>query len=429
MVSERGGTMLEVLLTLALAAVMLPFIVNYQHDRIERAENVALTNKMTNIQAALERYMDAHKKELIAPVGKNIARVNLRDLDEYGAYATSDGDSDRFQIRVLKSADRAGHSTLQGIIILNDRDISPMRTREIVNLGGGNMGFVDRGVAYGAFGTWRANTALDFGISGADGIARTTQTRMDQEQYLWRIPSENNSDATMLSSLNLAGHNVTGMKFADAGTAHFEETIKSDTTVAEKIIFQNRTTVDGIFNASEAVISGTMSADSKNLDVAGTFNLTDMAKLTNFTADNLWTMNLNLSGLSISATSGQPALLKINQATDMVGGNISATVATIGFTGSVTPKLIVQKRIEDSSDASYYWDVAANTARLYDAALLELNRMAPGALRRESNAATASTQSFTAPAMNKNATAADFMNSILDIQKRVRAKYRALNLE
>ena len=105
---------------------------------------------------------------------------------------------DDYQLRVLKSSDNKNKSTLQGIIILTNNDISPLRTREIVNLGGGKFGFVEGNTTYGGFGAYRAN-ASDFGISGAKGLVGITDIKRGNDEYLWRLPSDNENDATMLS--------------------------------------------------------------------------------------------------------------------------------------------------------------------------------------------------------------------------------------
>ena len=428
--AQSGGMMVEMLLTLALAAVMLPFVVNFQKNRIERAQNIAITNQMQELRNALERYIDLNKADLMTTIGRSVVRVKLSDLDAYGAPSAAIGkQGDKIQVRILKSSDQGGRATLQGIIVLNDSAVTPMRTREIINMGGGQFGFIEGNHAYGAFGIWRAN-AIDFGISAGRGdIVGTTRPRADGEQYLWRAPSESAADATMQSNLNLAGHDIVNAKFFDAMSARFDESLKSDTIAADKMIFQNMTTLDKNFQTAEALVAGTLSADSKNMEVSGTLTLTDTAKLTNFTADDLWVMNLNLSDLNISSAGLEPAILNVNQSIDMVGGNITASLVTVGFTGSVTPKLVVKNRIEDPSNSGYYWDLDAGEANLSDASFAELNRMGTLAAQNESGAGTASRQLFAPVSANKNATAADFMNAISEIQKRVSAKFRKLNLQ
>jgi hypothetical protein len=424
--------MVDLLLTLALIAIVLPFIFSFQKDRVERARNIAAAAEMEIFRTALERYIDFHKKELMTPVGKNITRVKAADLEEYGAPADSiEKHGEDFQIRILKSQNREGHSTLQGIVVLNDQDITPLRTREIINLGGDRMGFVEKGQAFGAFGTWRAHTS-DLGIQGTGGIVETTKTMLDKDEYLWRIPSENADDATMLSALNLGGHDIVGAGFVDAASIRFDEILTAGRIVADKTVFQTRTTLDKRFETADATVSGTLSADSRNMDIFGTLSLADVGRFTSFTADELWVNNLNLSGLSVStaySVSGTVAILKVNQTIDMVAGHVAAMFATVGFTGSITPRLVIKTRIEDSTDSSYFWDASKNSARLSDLSIPELNRMAALAAARESGGGTISGQAFGTTAANPNATVSDFMNAVTDIQDRVRAKYRQLKLE
>lgn len=430
--SESGATMVDLLLTLGLVAIVLPFIFNFQKTRIERAQNIAAAVEMEAVQAALERYIDHHKKELLAPVGKNITRVKITDLEEYGAPSDSiEKHGDNFQVRVLKSQNREGHSTLQGIVVLNNQDITPLRTREIINLGNDRMGFVEDGKAFGAFGTWHANTS-DLGISGSGGIVETTKTTLGEDEYLWRIPSENIADATMLSPLNLGGHDIVNASFLDASAISFEEILRAGKIVSDRTIFQTRITLDKRFETADATVAGTLSADSRSMEITGTLTLADVGKFTSFTANDLWVNNLNLSGLSISTTSqesSKAATLKVNQTIDMVAGNITAMFATVGFTGSITPKLNIRKRIEDSVNPDYFWDTTDNSARFVDISIPELNRMATLIISKERGSGTLSSQIFGTAATNKNATVSDFMNAITDIQNRVRVKYRQLNLE
>ncbi len=427
--NERGGMLIELLLTLALVAVVLPFIINFQKSRIERSENIAIEKQIETVQSALEKYINTNKKELLKTVGKNITRVEVSDLADYGISEDSLKQyGDKLQIRILKSSDNNGHSTLQGIIVLNDKNISPIRTREIINLGNNKMGFVEKGKAFGAFGTWHGN-AVDFGIEGLHGIVGTTNTKLDTNEYLWRIPSENSTDATMESDLNLAGHNITETKLLDSDSAKFEEILKSEKSVSDNLTFQKRVIVDKKVTIKDAVVAGTLSSDSRSMDVSGILTLANSARFASFTTDDMWVNNLNLSGFSVLNPSGSDAtVLKVNKTIDMVAGHVTAMFVTIGFDNSVTPKLIVKSRIEDSSDSNYFWDANTSTANLSDISLAELSRMAPLIVKKEAATKTTSSQSFNSVVTNDNATASDFMNAISEIQKKVKLKYNQLNL-
>ena len=424
----RGGMMVELLLSIALAAIVIPFIFKYHQSAVERAQNIAITRRMEMVQTALERYIVAHRDELVNVVGRNIVRVNIADLSEFGlADAVIEEDGASYQLRVLKSGDGVGAATLQGVIVWSDGDISPLRTRHIVNAAGDRTGFIDGNRAYGAYGAWRTY-ASDIGVNADEGIIRTTNVSRGVNKYLWRVPSDNAEDATMMAPLNLGGHNITDASFFNARAAQFSTGLTVGRMVADNVVFKNRTTLDHAFESKSSTVSGTLSADSRTMNVSGKFSLADVGKFSNFTVGDLYTSNMTLSGLSISSDV-DVAVLTVNQRLDMSSGRIDAIYATVGFTGSITPRLVVRDRIEDSINPSYFWDATSGTANLSDVSLAELSRMAPLAARRESVSNTTAARIFGAVAGNKNATAADYMNAIAEIEKAVRAKYDRLNLE
>lgn len=426
--NSRGSMLVELLLSVALAAVIIPFVFQYQQDAVVRAQNIAITNQMAEIQVALERYIVANRAELLRTVGKNITRVNVADLATFGVPESvlSAGD-DVYQLRVVKSSDVNGHATLQGVVVRVSDDITPLRTREIVNLSGGSMGFVDGKHAYGTFGTWHADS-VDLGVDIENGIVETTSVNRDNALYLWRVPSENPDDSKMMSALNLGGHDIVNAKFFNADYAEFGQGLTLSRGVANNLIFQNRATLDYDFVARAATVSGMLSSDAKNIDISGNLSFADVAKLTSLTAENLWVSNLTLGDISVSS-SDDFALLKINRSLDMTSGRIDAMFVSVGFAGSMTPRLVVYDRIEDSINSEYYWDVGSKSANLSDATFVELNRMAALATRYDGDSATYSGQIFGGVAANQNATVADYMNAITEIQKRVRAKYHQLNLQ
>ena len=423
---HRGTVLIEFLLTMALAASLLPFIYGFQMRAVSRAENVRVTREMQKIQTVFEDYIVQNKDEFLRTVGRTIIRVNLSDLMDYGLDENFVAAvNDKYQLRVLKSKDATGQATLQGAIVLNNPEITPMRTREIVSLGNDKIGFIDGTRAYGGFGTWRANTA-DFGIDASSGIIQMTAINRDNSLYLWRVPSEGSNDATMLSALNLGSRDIKNVSFVNAAGFSLQETYEANKLVVNDLIFRNRTTIDSEFKTQGALVSGTLSGDSKNISVAGTFNLADLAKVSSFTADNLWTNTLTLSGLS---TPSGITTLRATGALDMTEGRVNALYVTVGFTGSITSRLGVRDKIVDSVDPNFYWDVKSRTANLVDINSPTLADFAIKILRRESTSGTVATRVFSAVSANKNATMGDYMNAINEIGMGVRAKYRMLNLK
>lgn len=425
----RGGALMELLLGVAIAAVAIPFVFRYQTRAVMRAQNIAIANQMSQLSDALERYITQNRDEFLRTVGRNITRVNIDDLGPYGVADDFIRDNgDRYQMRVIKNG-AGNNATLQGIVIMAATDMAPMRTREIAAVGDG-LGVVDSTRAYDVFSTWRTNAA-DIGARG-DAVIATTDVQRDLDLYLWRAPSDSADDATMRSGLNLGGHDIVGATFVNADSAMFEETLSLGVGAADTLMFNNRTTIDATYETIGATVSGVLSADSRTMEIENKLSLDDTARFSNFTTGDLWATNLRLAGLSVNTTDENdrtvPSLLKINQTLDMTRGRIDAMFVTVGFDGSITPRLIVRDRIEDSSNPSYFWDASAGVANFVDIMLSDLGRMASLAIS-ENRGANTTQVAFSAVVANKNATASDYMNAIEKIAETVRAKYRMLKLE
>ena len=426
--NQHGGMLVELMMTIALAAIIIPFVFRYQKTATERAKNIAITRQMGNVQSALERYIVENKQELMRPTGKNITRIGITDLINYGLPEyIADTYGNDYQLRILKSADNNSKPTLQGIVILNNSDITPLRTREIVNLGGGKFGFVEGNTTYGGFGVFR-NQASDFGIQSAKGLVGTTNVKRGNTEYLWRLPSDNENDATMQSPLNLDGHDVKSARFVDAYKAQFEEKLKIGKLDVGTLVFANRSTIDSVFTTNSTVINGALTADSRELSVNGTLTLADLAKFSSFYTNDLYVNNLTLSGFSVTNNTDKPATLKIIGDMDLVMGRVSAAYVSVGYTGSVTPQLNITDKIQDSKDSSFYWDIKNKKARFVDINSPELSRMAAMIVAKESNSGTVATTVFSGVVANANATVADYINAINNMQSQIREKYEMLNL-
>lgn len=425
--SSRGGMLVELLLSVALAAVIMPFLFQYQENAVRRAENVVITRQISEIQTVLERYIVDNRENLLNTVGRTITRVNISELAPYGLSESVLDSADKYQMRILKSSEAGAGASLQGVIVMSTDGISALRTRQIVSSAGGDMGFIEGTRAYGAFGTWRADT-IDLGVNMTDGIVGTTSVNLNNALYLWRVPSDSAADATMMSALNLGGHNIDNATFFNGTSINFDETLTAAALASDNIVFQNRTTIDKIFETTTSTVSGALSSDSRTLDIAGTFTMSDLGKFSSFNADDLWVTNLTLGGLSISSDATVP-VIKVGQSVDMTAGRINAMYATVGFTGSITPRLNVTTRIEDSVNSNYYWDASGKTANFFDAIFRTLNDdLAVQAVRLDTHD-TFTRQRFAKIAANSNATISEYMNAISEIQNKVRAKYRQLNLE
>ena len=426
--NQRGGMLIELMMSIALAAMLIPFIFRYQENTIARAKNIAVVKQMESVQQALERYIIENKSVLMKPVGKNISRVRITDLVNYGLpEEIAQTYKNDFQLRVLKSMDKNDKSVLQGIIILNDENITPLRTREIVNIGGEKFGFIEGGETYGGFGAFHANTA-DLGVGDTKGIVGVTQTTRGNNEYLWRVPSENKNDSTMLSPLNLDGHDINNVRFFGASKAQFEEKLSISKITMNSLVFTNRSTLETIFSTSTALVNGPLTADSRTMNVYGTLSLADTAKFSSFSTNDLYVNDMTLNGFSVNTTSDKEPVLKVIGDMDLVFGRVNAGYVSVGYTGSVTPRLSVTDKIQDSKDSSFYWDIKNKKARFVDASFPELSRMAQIIYAMESKSGTQSSLYFGGVVANTNATVGDYLNALSEIQTRVREKYQMLKL-
>lgn len=427
--SQHGGMLLELMMTIALAAIIIPFVFRYQQTAVLHARNIAVTKQMEHVQNALEKYIFENKTELMRPRGKRITRVKISDLIDYGlSQEIADNYQNDYQLRVLKSADNNNKSVLQGIVILSNSEITPIRTREIVNLGGGKFGFVEENVTYGGFGAFHVNSS-EMGVNNAKAIVGMTQTMRGNTEYLWRLPSENEKDSTMLSPLNLDGHDIKKIRSFDANGAQFEEKLNVGKLDVNTLVFNNRATIDAIFATNTAVVNGSFTSDSRNLNVGGTLTLADSGKFSSFYTNDLYVNNLTLNGFTVTSTSGKTSTLKVIGDMDMILGHITAAYVSVGYTGSVTPQLTVATKIQDPKDSSFYWDIAGKKARFADINLPELSRMASLVVKKESKSGTIATNLFGTISANTNATAGDYINAINNMQTQIRAKYELLNLK
>ena len=427
---QCGSMLVELLLSVALAMLIIPFVFKYQRAAIERRENIEITRQMTDIQNALERYIIENREDLLKPYGRHIVRIDISELEKYGLSDGIINNSDvKYQLRIIKSRDFNGQSTLQGVVVYDSEKITPFRTHQILNMAGGNVGFVDGLRAYGANGAWKTSVA-DLGIPSIDsGIVGTTTINRDNALYLWRVPTDDPDDATMRSSLNLGWHDIINIKNINFVTGGFDEFLKLGRVDTRNLIFDNRTTIDGVFNTKSATVTGSLTSDSRNMEISGRLALSDTAKFSSFTTNDLYVTNLTLPTLSITNSENKPVILTINGSVNMRYGSIRAIQTTVGYAGSITPRLTVSSKITDPTNPNYYWDAGAGVANFSDLYLGDLNRMVGYLGESEFDQSTVAGRRFKIVASNPNATVTDYANALNEIATAVRAKYSLLKLQ
>ena len=426
---QSGNMLVELLLSVSLAMLIIPFVFKYQRGAIERRENITVTKQMDEIQSALERYIIENRETMLQPYGRHITRVEIADLEKYGLSDGIINNPDvKYQLRVVKSKDFNGQSTLQGVVVYESDKITPFRTRQIVNLAGGHVGFVEGNQAYGANGTWRASIS-DLGIDFNNGIVSTTTISRDNALYLWRVPSNDPDDATMRSSLNLGLHDILNVKDMGFIDGTFDEFLTIGKVSTRNLVFDNRTTIDSDFSTKSATVSGALTSDSRNFEIQGRLSLTDTGKFSSFTTNDLLVTNLTLPNISIDNPDDKPVILTINGSLRMRYGSINAMHVTVGYAGSITPQLSVTTMITDPSNSRYYWDASKKEANFADLYLGDLNRMMSYMAKSEFDTSTVVGRKISVIVSNANATVSDYINALNSAAAEIRAKYSLLQLQ
>ena len=210
-------------------------------------------------------------------------------------------------------------------------------------------------------------------MSNLQGIVNSTNNFIENsEKYIWRINSNNPDDSTMLSDLNLNYHNISDSKFINSYNIDINNKLFTKEIKTNKLEFENSVSINKTLNINKATIYGSLSSDNANLQIYKKLNFETLANFANINTDKLWVMNLNLYGLNAP----QNSIININKNLDTGNGNITTKYITVGFDNSITQKLNITKKIEDSSNSNYYWDIKESTISFNDLLLTDLNDMA-----------------------------------------------------
>jgi type II secretory pathway pseudopilin PulG len=307
---EYGGMLVELMLSVAIAAILIPFIFRYQQNTVERARNIAVTQQMETVQGALERYIIIHRNELLQAVGDNITTIGDGDrkgLDILFAENLISADfkneyRNDYILKILKRGAAGTPSVLQGVVLLNNGSNSNLRTREIANLGGGKIGYITGNTVQGAFNVFRESKgSFDLGNFNS-GVVGTTSTFRGSSDYLWRKPSGNESDATMLSKLNLEGQDIVNIKDASANRAFFNGEIKAnEVSVDDKLFFTGRPILNNLKNINDstghyfstsAFVNGSVAgSNNSSLGINGFLNVTDTGQFGDLISNKLYIHN------------------------------------------------------------------------------------------------------------------------------------------
>lgn len=417
---QRGSGLLELLLALAIFMFLLPYIYDFAASHKNRAENIIVVKKVKAIQYALEQYVIENKQKLLAPISDNVIRVNMRNLS---GIDLSEFKDDKVQLRVVKSKDSGGQSFIQGVVIFDTPGLDPMRVRQIAALVGNESGFADGRTLYGGFGTWRVSTYKIGAETGDNSIIAQTRPFRSGGDYIQRLPSTSPLDSTMQSDINLGNQNINNVKNLDAVQSRFLEFLQvGDGISTSKMTVANRLDwASSIEVMDSATVMGSITSDNRSLD-SMLVSISGNSEFRNATIDELSVDNLYLSGFSVS-NDGSPAIMAITGALDMIRGHIKSIDAFVGFSGSVTPKLIVTGQIIDGQNPVFQWNLSGQSANLGDIYLTNLAKNAPAAYSAERTGKTETERIMGSVIQNRNATVSDYIRALEQVKKVVTEKY------
>ena len=424
---QSGRMMIELLLALALAAAMLPFLFRQEQSRIERAESIRIAEDIALVRSALERFMDINQERLFsATMGRHITRVTLAELENYGLDIGRIRHVGEYQLRIVKAADRMGRSVLQGIIVIDMPYITPMRTREIANVAGGQMGFADGRRTFGAFGTWDAPGHTWAATFTENSIVDITQTIRSGGQFLRRVISDSTADATMQSLLHMGGHGILNVRGVFTESINILETLHVAAMNVNRLVVDSNITLDGNINiGGEVNVQGALTSESRNID-AGVITVPGASRFGTVRAGTLWTGDLYIPSFSVPWDGDQMTIMTIGRTLDMTGGRVTVNSMAVGFGGSVTPRLVVRDMITDPVADEYYWDVRTGAATMSDIRIPDLPLMMRAAMGRDTTSDAA--RAMIVPANNSNATVADFARALAEVERIIRQKKESLGI-
>ena len=423
--AKPGASLLELMLAMAVFATILPFAYRFALEYKERAENAATVRRMEMLRSALSEYIADNRRELLTPMGRNITRVKLSDLKGLPKNGFA---GQKIQLRIIKSKDIGGRAFVQGIMIFDDPSITLPRARKIALAAGASAGFADGRVMRGAYGTWSAPAAAIDAVLSEGSIIMQTKTFKSGGDYLRRLPGGDPLDAAMATDIFMGLNNIANAKSISATAARFLERLNADTLDASKMTVKNRLDWAAPMEVFGGMtVAGAIAADGRSVKTTS-MSVGGRSQFRAVTTKELRAENLYLAGFSVSpGDAGTGAtILSVSGTLDMTRGHIKAIDSSIGFSGSVAPKLIVNRRIEDAENSEFYWNLQEGDALLGDLQLSELAQMMRRAYNAERGGNTETERLMAPVAANANATVSDYLRALEQVRRAVEAKYDSI---
>jgi hypothetical protein len=402
--NQFGSILTEVLMSIALATLMIPIIVRHESTRVREIENATAARELSDIRDALGRYISANSDTLFGDKA-SVFKVTIDDLADYGLTAIPEKND--VQLRIAKTRTRSGDMYLQGLVVMDIPDMDILRTHEIAAESNATAGFTS-----GAS-RWRATFS--------DGSLSDVTAQVAAGGAFLRRSGGGTS--ILKSDLDMSGYAIENVKSVDSDTIGISGQISSENITASEMVFDGMAALDGALKFDRFTARNNVSSDGGAI-VADELYLNGAARFRDVLAYDLRVGNLSLAGIS----DGTGSELSVSGAADVADGRITAGAVVVGGSGSITPHLTVTSKISNSPESPYFWDIATGEASIADMSLQSLVPMVRSALN-SNRAQTSAYNIMSRVSANANATTADFLNALDEIESVVRTKYNQLKAQ
>ncbi|MDR2685462.1 MAG: hypothetical protein LBB23_01660 [Rickettsiales bacterium] len=423
---ERGSSLLELLMLIAIFMSLLPFIYRQAASRETLRLAAEQTAHLATARDALTEYIEANESRLANFTGAAVYQVRTGELAQFGY---TDDKSHPIRARVMKARDAGGRSYLQGVIIAETRGQTPLMTRQVALAGGERAGFVSGERVYGAFGTWEQPLKIWNAKIKGEGLVLGTPVVQKRGDYLARVPTGRTIDSTMLSDLNLDSHDLKNVGALKTNAAQAAEEMALEWGHSESLSFAENVQFEGAFGVSgEANVLGDLTSESADINVHETLMLGNAAKFRSVEMARLTAMNLTLEWVAAGDARGQ---MTIARHLGMSNGGVSGEIMNVGPAGVVATSVSVSEGVQDSADESYYWNFNEREAILSDIQLVELNTLMRKIIVSESATGTKTEMEKTMQpvASNANSTLTDYLRALSTAITKVETKFNSLGLK
>lgn len=300
--ATRGTSMTEVILAMAIVAIVAPFLYMQITDATDNVRDMALARNIIALRGNVLNYVRANQDKW-----PDVAQIKLAndELSEISGVATA-GFIDKYAV---------SGATITDVYLAFDTGLKPIRTMRVARHIGMDAAVVsDDGVAYGA--SW-AVSAPDF--QPGQLIYRVTRdiAGIDTSKYLHRTSSDDEDLNVMQRDLNMGGNSIFNIATMVAKSAR----IKNAAAMFANVQDLSATTV---FFPDGANMNAT-SADIGAMRVTG-----DVTGFRNITANNLNGASYTTHGRIV--TDRASVTKSVNVAKDFILKSNSALTVS-GFAG------------------------------------------------------------------------------------------------